>query len=288
MINSLYSLTNKNPNYFSHFDENVPTCTKANRNITWTPEKNQNCKENTSFNNDSTLTGITLSTTINKSNISMSIDTPVKKKKLNSGLYEASIRTPIKKTKKRECTPEYSDGEEEQKNLRSMNEYNFNFKNIDYNGHNLNLNTGYNNFDPYLSNSYQNYNLQDNYNLLKLNNKTNNNSKLLNEAKKFNRSDFRFQKISKSKFLQKIEQMEENTNSTTKLNEFIESDEIKEKIKGTYLLYVLENEFSLNPTNLFYTIIEDNDLFNKISNLICYSFFDGFNTRSEMFFKFLV
>ena len=288
MINSLYSLTNKNTNYFSHFDENVPTSTKANRNITWTPEKNQNCKENTSLNNDSTLTGITLSTTINKSNISMSIDTPVKKKKLNSGLYEASIRTPIKKTKKRECTPEYSDGEDEQKDLRSMDEYNFNFKNINNNGNNLNLNTAYNNFDPYLTNSYKNPHHEYNYNLLKLNNKTNHNQNLLNEANKFNRCDFKFQKISKSKFLQKIEQMEGNTYSNTKLNEMIESDEIKEKIKGTYLLYVLENEFSLNLTNLFFTIIEDNDLFNKISNLICYSFFDGFNKRSDMFFKFLV
>ena len=110
--------------------------------------------------------------------------------------------------------------------------------------------------------------------------------RVINEKKKSD--DFRFQKISKSKFLQRIEQIEENTNSNTKPNEFIESDEIKEKIKGTYLLYALENEFSLNITNLFYTIIEDNDLFNKISNLICYSFFDGFNTRSDMFFKFLV
>lgn len=288
MINNLYSYTNKEPNYFSQFDENVPTSTKANRNITWTPEKNQNCKENTSFINESTLTGITLSTTNIKSNISMSIDTPEKKKKLNHGLYEASIRTPIKKTKKRECTPEYSDGEEEQKDLRSKDEYNINFKHMDNNVHNPNLNTIYNNFDPYLTNSYQNHHLQDNYNLLKLNNKTNHNPNLLNEAKKFNRNDFRFQKISKSKFLQKINLIEENKNSITSPNEFIESDDIKQKIKGTYLLHVLENEFCLNPTNLFFTIIQDNDLFNKISNLICYSFFDGFNNRSDIFFKFLV
>jgi len=289
MINNINSVSNHNSNYFMPYDDNERTVTKLDKKVQWTPEKMKIFKENTPIgDNDTTLTGITLNTTYNKSNISISIDTPPKKKKPISQVYEASIRTPIKKTKKRDCTPEYSDEYEEKKKMvRMTSDDNNNQKEGVY----CNRNIQFNNFNSNIYNSFNDSNQSDNYNynFLKANNKNlTNNINFNNDSSKFYKPDIRFQKISKSKFLQKIDAMEFINNSTHRSSDFIESEEIIEKIKGNLLLFQLENEINKNIQILFSSIIEDNELFNKITNLICYSFFDGFNNRSDMFFKFLV
>jgi hypothetical protein len=294
MINNQFGLNNHNSNYLWQFDENERTVTKVDKKVAWTPEKAKNFKENQSFaDNDTTLTGITMGTTNNKLHASMSMDTPIKKKKPTSEVYEASIRTPIKKTKKRDCTPAYTDEEDERENSSSehsfKNNYNCNFQ-IE---NNCNRNLQFNNFNSYLTSSCGNSAIHNNYNLLKLNTK-NSISNLENNCNKYNRgvcnnSHIRFEKISKSKFLQKIDELESTTSNSVKTSyDIIESAEIIEKIKGNYLLYILENGYNKDYENLFFSVIEDNDLFNKITNLICYSFFDGFNNRSDIFFKFLV
>jgi hypothetical protein len=289
MINNNYSVRNPNSNYFMPYDDNERTVTKPDKKVQWTPEKLRNFKENTPIgDNDTTLTGITLNSTYNKSNISISIDTPPKKKKPISEVYEASIRTPIKKTKKRDCTPEYSDEDEEKKKMvRMTSDDNNNQKE----GVNCNRIIQFNNFNSNLYNSFNDSNKFHNYdyNLLKANNKNlTYNNNFNNESSNFYNPDIRFQKISKSKFLEKLDAMEFPINNINISGDFIQSEEIIDKIKGNLLLFQLENEINKNIQNLFYSIIEDNELFNKITNLICYSFFDGFNYRSDMFFKFLV
>jgi len=289
MINNIYSVSNDNSNYFMPYDDNEKTVTKIDKKLQWTPEKLKNFKENTPMgDNDTTLTGITLNTTYNKSTLSMTIDTPLKKKKPTSQAYEASIRTPIKKTKKRDCTPDYSDEDEEKKKMiRMTSDDNNNQMELS----NCNRNLQFNNNNSYLNNSFNDSNQSENYNynLLKANNKNLSYINTFNnDSSKIYKPDIRFQKISKSKFLQKIDAMEFlNTNSKTS-SDYIESEQIIDKIKGNFLLFQLENDLNKNIQNLFYSIIEDNELFNKITNLICFSFFDGFNNRSDMFFKFLV
>lgn len=288
MINNIYSLSSHNSNYFLPFDDNERTVTKVEKKLQWTPEKMKNFKENEMIgDNDTTLTGITLNTTYNKSNISMSIDTPLKKRKPTSQAYEASIRTPIKKTKKRDCTPEYSDEDEEKKKMIRItsDDNNYHMKVL-----NCNRNILFNDNNPNLSNSFNETNQMRNYNynLLKANYNNSSYNNAFHETSNFYKPDIRFQKISKSKFLQKIDALEEINSSMNRSSDFIESEDILDKIKGNYLLYQLENEVNRSMHNLFSSIIEDNELFNKITNLICYSFFTGFNNRSDMFFKFLV
>jgi hypothetical protein len=286
MINNIYSVTSANLSHLLSFDDNQRTVTKIDKKLQWTPEKMRNFKENQEIgDNDTTLTGITLNTTYNKSNISMSVDTPLKKKKPISEVYESSIRTPIKKTKKRDCTPDYSDDEEKKRMFKespidnnSQMEFNCN-RNIQFNNFNLN---------QYLLNSYNNNpNQLSNYNLLKMNHRNCYNNDY-NNSNQFYKTDIRFQKMSKSKFLQKIDAFENLDNNINSSSDFIGSEEIIDKIKGTFLLNLLENENCRNIRHLFFSVVEDNDLFNKITNIICYSFFDGFNNRSDIFFKFLV
>jgi len=293
-MNNHFGINNQNPNFFSQYDENERTVAKIDKKVAWTPEKRRNFKENLSFaDNDTTLTGISMGTTNNKLHTSMSIDTPIRKKKHSSEVYEASIRTPIKKTKKRDCTPAFSDGEEERENYCSDQSFKGNY------GYNFQMennclrNIQFNDINSYMTHTNTFPNTINNYNLLKLNTKI----QISNFDNKLNRltsgvndtNNIRFQKISKSKFLQKIDELDHNNQDGGKVStKELESVEIKDKIRGNYLLYLLENENNKNCESLFYSIIEDNDLFNKITNLICYAFFDGFNNRSDIFFKFLV
>jgi hypothetical protein len=293
-MNNHFGINNHNTNFFWQYDENEKTVAKVDKKIAWTPEKRINFKENLSFaDNDTTLTGISLGTTNNKLHTSMSIDTPIRNKKPSSELYEASIRTPIKKTKKRDCTPAYSEGEEERENscsdksFKNNHGYNFPMEN------DCTRNIQFNNMNSCMAQTNTFPNSINNYNLLKLHPK-NQICNFDNKLKRLNSgindtTNIRFQKISKSKFLQKIDELDNNTSDGVKIStRELESVEIKDKIRGNYLLYLLENENNKNCENLFYSIIEDNDLFNKITNLICYAFFDGFNNRSDIFFKFLV
>jgi hypothetical protein len=172
--------------------------------------------------------------------------TPKIREKSVNQAYEASIRTPIKKSKRRECTPIDSDEEKIYKRGNGIQT------------------------EPMdISSNMMNFQLL----------KTNNGFPISNNR-------LYFEKLSKSKFLQKIE---ENISSISCDNSSAENIDIFEKIKGAFLLVSLEvNDKQLLNKIFFKQIYEDSNLFNKITNLMCYSIFEGFNTKSDYFFKFLV
>jgi hypothetical protein len=92
-------------------------------------------------------------------------------------------------------------------------------------------------------------------------------------------------KMSKSKFMESIEKVN-TTNNNSFGAYFKESEEILNKIKGSYLLDLIEGNH--NSVTFFQNVINDGQLFNQITMLICFTFFEGFNTRSDLFFKFIV
>jgi hypothetical protein len=81
--------------------------------------------------------------------------------------------------------------------------------------------------------------------------------------------------ISRTRFMETLERTETNND---------ESNEIVSKIKGSYLLNCLDN----NNTSLYNIILSDSQIFNEVVNMICVSFFEGYNNRSHLFFKFMV
>jgi hypothetical protein len=215
-------------------------------------------------------------------------------KKSSMRNYEDSIRTPIKKSKRRDCTPAYSDEEKENESERNFNQGHegyYNYNNNNNQGVNLNFNSNFNNQQSQgnllYNNNFnsnpisQNNNNGFNYNLLKTQTSFNNSmgSGLVN--RKF---PHQFEKLSKSKFLEKINQ------ETLEKQDVTETTELLEKIKGTYLLTLIEcdNGDTNFSKKVFTSLMEDLDFFNKNTNLICYCLFEGFNSRSDVFFKFLV
>lgn len=80
---------------------------------------------------------------------------------------------------------------------------------------------------------------------------------------------------SKSKFLEKIENC-----SNTIINDF------DSKLRGAILLSQIDN-YSLQ-INIMKVIIEDNELFVSLTEQIISSFVEGFNTKSQVFFTFLI
>jgi hypothetical protein len=221
----------------------------------WTPDKKL-IHQNNSFNiseNDSTMISSNYKCVINEET-----GTPQKKSTNKEG-YDNSIRTPIKKSKRRECTPLYSpgeDGEEDNNKYFIDNEV------------------------LYVNQQNQFYNFGNNYKLLKMNS----NPVIINKN-----NSCTFEKLSKSKFLDKINMENSYFTNEEINNEQLKTSEILEKIRGCYLLSIIESESNYNFCKLlFMSIVEDADLFNKITNLICYSVIDGFNNRSDIFFKLLV
>jgi hypothetical protein len=94
--------------------------------------------------------------------------------------------------------------------------------------------------------------------------------------------------LTKSKFLQKIENLGLNSDDNKK--EVLESNDILDKIRGAYLLSLIDCDYNNYSVwkEVFNSILSDSELFNKITNLLCYCFFEGFNSRSDVFFKFMV
>jgi hypothetical protein len=80
--------------------------------------------------------------------------------------------------------------------------------------------------------------------------------------------------ISRSRFLETLESTNEQT----------EDNNLVSRIKGSYLLNCLEN----NNMTIYQVILSDAEIFNEVINTICGSLFEGFNKRSNVFFKFLV
>jgi len=198
--------------------------------------------------------------------------TPQRIKKSISQVYDDSKRTPIKKSKRRDCTPLYSDEEEEREakinnnnKLEKQSEHFFTCNNNNFEG-------------------------SFNFNRLRMNSGSNTN---FNNNLNFNNS-FRpsqpvhFQKLTKSKFLEKIENLDLYSKDNNK--DVLESGDILDKIRGAYLLSLIECDYNNYSVwkDVFNSILADSELFNKITNLLCYCFFEGFNTRSDIFFKFLV
>jgi hypothetical protein len=248
-------------NYYNHnifYSNNEITAIKNFGN--WTPNKKDNhqnqMNSNSTIGNDSTLVN---------SNIEFlndeSIGTPENKTTSRKDKSKQSIRTPIKKSKRRECTP-HSPGEE---HFDKKNDTIFQFM-----GKNQNFKFGI---------AAENKNFLNNHNLLKIN---------PNFARETNiNNTFQFSKLSKSKFLDKI-----NLEKLLEINyddEKIDTNEILEKIRGSYLLSLIESDINMSLSkSLFKNIVDDSELFNKITNLICYCIIDGFNYRTDIFFKLLV
>jgi hypothetical protein len=233
--------------YYQNSKYQINRTVAKQNSLEMTPPKKSNLEEaNDSYiNNDSTML---MSQPTLRKNFSHQYgnSTPKMKQKSLNQAYEASILTPIKKSKRRECTPIDSDEEKVNKSRMVIQQ---DFK------------------DPFSSNMM-------NFQLLKTHN-----------GFAISDKNLYFEKLSKSKFLQKIE---ENISTGTN-NSSTENREILEKIKGAFLLVSLEvtdkQEFY---KILFQQIYEDSNLFNKITNLMCFCIFEGFNTKSDYFFKFLV
>lgn len=206
------------------------------------------------LNNDSTMIKSS-QPTFSKFNSRVNMVTPIPKLRKNEKKFnETNKKTPLKKSKRRECTPIYSDDEEE------MNFFNDTFKKVE---------------DPNKINSL-------NYNILKKGNGENFTQVNLNS------STPTFEKISKSKFLEKINN-ETNSNVNTNMN-MLHSEDIMDKIRGAYLFCKIENDVSSPEFRklLIVSMIENSELLNKINNLISFCFFEGFNSRDDIFFNFLV
>jgi hypothetical protein len=95
-----------------------------------------------------------------------------------------------------------------------------------------------------------------------------------------------------SRFMESIEKVNISTADSVSIYTK-EAEELLSKIKGTYLLDLIDADSGSGYGKalekcLFQIAINDNGLFNGITNLICYSFFEGFNTRQDLFFKFMV
>lgn len=259
---------NSNSNYFSNknaFNIYSNADKTAFKNFSkQTPDKKENVNQiNTTDytynNNDTTI--INTNMKFNPES-NMSFGTPERVEKNLFQNYESSIQTPIKKSRRRECTP-IDSAEDEVESISYVNGNNLPPQNLNF-GHNMGTDKG--------------TNFSNNYNLLKMNTGNFNSFNM-------NKIHCQFQKLSKSKFLDKI-----NNENYSSGNDQFDCPEILEKIKGNYLLNAIESDID-HPNfipKLFSNIVEDVDLFNKITNLLCYCLFEGFNTRQDIFFKYLV
>jgi hypothetical protein len=226
---------------FYYFNPNVGYCNNDQEKTTFkgngqfTPlKKGKISDENLSLDSTMIMSQPTLVKHI--SHVSHMQTTPEKSKKTEIKAYDATIRTPIKKSKRRDCTPAYSDDEDEKIGL-DQNNYFCNAENI----YSKNL-PACNLFGP----QSMNCNSIPNYNILKLTGREGMNSfsMLSNKAPQF-------EKLSKSKFLDKINTLSSSNNSDQE-NSLIESSEIFDKIKGTYLFNVMDYDCTSNDFGNFW------------------------------------
>jgi hypothetical protein len=94
-------------------------------------------------------------------------------------------------------------------------------------------------------------------------------------------------KMSNTKFMESIERVNNSVQNTNLSVYLKESEDILNKIKGNYLLDLIEGGEKKIVT-VYQSVLTDSQLFNQITMLVCYAFFEGFNTRSDLFFKFMV
>lgn len=278
---------NSNSNFY-YLNQNINFCNKTDQekttfkasNCQFTPEKKgKRYEEGENMSLDSTMIMSQPTLVKHVSYVShlqpiKNVQTTPEKSKKKEKKYEATIRTPIKKSKRRECTPAFSDDDEQDEKIAQRS-----------NLPACNL---------FLQSQLSNFNSLPNYDILKLTGRNTNFNNFNNNFNNFNYNKApHFEKLSKSKFLDKINSLETANNTSLhqdQENIFIESSEIFEKLKGTYLLCKLDHDCTQDEFGLivFSSILEDPDLFNKITNLISYSIFEGFNMRSDLYFKFLV
>jgi hypothetical protein len=93
-------------------------------------------------------------------------------------------------------------------------------------------------------------------------------------------------KMSKSKFMESIEKANTTVQNTSYAVYLKEAEDILNKLKGSYLLDLIEG--GNQQITVFHNVLNDSILFNQITMVVCYTFFEGFNTRSDLFFKFMV
>lgn len=178
-----------------------------------------------------------------------------KKSKSRIGIDSEFMQTPLKKSMRRECTPVYSP-----KNGTfgsSINSRIFSFCQSDNNNNNFN-DTSKCNLDNITESPF-------------LHNK---------------RESDKFDVISKEKFLENLNRISicdtaNNSNSNDNNN------------SGTLLNIENNNSnfgqfFEQEKCRLYDIIVNDQDLLNRVTYIACNNFFNGFNSRNENFFKFLV
>lgn len=77
----------------------------------------------------------------------------------------------------------------------------------------------------------------------------------------------------------------ENINIYNNPIDYDNSNDIIDKIRGSYLLNILEKN---NNSSIYKILLEDNVLLNKLINIMCNKFFDGFNNRDQNEFLFFL
>ena len=215
-------------------------------------------------------------------------NTPESKPKKSE--YDATLNSKIKKTKKRDCTPLSPDHETYSFMNHSNNE---NLNNSFYNN-NYNINETRFSFGQSFVNGGHRDSLQN------LNNISNISSILPNPnlgvgnisnldtsfiSNNYNRRQNLYLTFTqqKSKFLNDLDQKSNVVQIDSE-----EEKEVKNYIKGSFMLEKLENESNVNIDKIYSNLFEEKEILQKLTYEVVRSFFDGYNNRTNMFYKYIV